>query len=1736
MTTETSNLKMQRDIKLLEARQNSFFSRIQRIYDSVKTLKGTTSKNTFCANATLLIDIRSEFKEIVNKINEINLTINPEFTPNFQMEQSFDELYAIIQLTARQIDSENTNQSSSCIITEQKRNNIKLPKLTLPSFNGNLMNWKIYYETFRKIIHENTELSNAEKIQYLVGSLTDKALNVCAGISTTADNYEIIWNALIDKYEDSRAQATYYFDQILNIKQIAIPTASTLEAFIDQFHSSISALQQLKIPNLLQCFFLYIGTQKLDKQTAIAFESSVRKSETPSYDDFVIFLREQVKILQRTSTLPEYKSQQRMEKNSPKKQYSQAFVSLTNSKIKQYDCAVCNLSDHTLIYKCPTFLKASPKNRFEIVQKQNLCRNCLSKMHFANKCKSENRCKYCSQNHHSLLHFNTTASDFSHDNEQDLTENSERESEHQSDNVTLCTLNNGDANVFCPNQTVLLGTASINVLDSRNNYQKIRVLIDSASQNDFITTECCQRLGLHLFPNRNHATIRGIGDIAQRIKGITNLKFESRYNNKISFSIRPLVVDRITTQLPASSLNLNSLSYLNELPLADDGFHTPGVIDAIIGANLFGQIILPGKVKGTRSLPSAIETSLGYIIIGNAPTLESSYSLGNAFCTTTEPSVEELIAKFWQLEEVTECEQLSPEEKECDAIYDQSTIRDTSGRYIVNLPFKDPPEILGDSYHVASRRFLILEKRLNASLFLRQNYNNVIMDYLEKDYLSPVNPDRLLESSYYIPHHSVLRDDKTTTKLRIVLDASCKTSTSYSLNDILHSGKNLQADLFKVLMNVRLFPIVISADIRQMYLQILVKEDHRRFQRIVFRFRDDDPLQVYEFSRVCFGMRCSPYLALRTIRQLAKDEQKKYPLAAETITRDIYMDDIATSVMSEKLAIEHSQQLINLFKSGGFDLVKFSSNSSKVLLNVPEFNRLSSVVEFNDDNFQKILGLQWLPSQDIFTISVNSEYRECTKRNILSTIARLWDVMGFVAPVILYAKLLIKSLWLLKIDWDADPPPNIRIAWEQFYTELPSLQNIRIPRHIGIDSDDSVITILGFADASEKAYGGVVYVHVSNNSENKKNLVHLLCAKSKVAPVKTVSLARLELCAALLLSKLCRVAYNTLSSRHRVKSIFAFSDSTVALSWIHSSPHQWQTFVGNRVSKIQDNLESHNFYHIAGQENPSDCLSRGLTPAQLINHPLWYKGPPWTHLNVEDWPIEPFSNRDLSNIPEPKVVAFPITTSEYSPLYILANRISSWPKLLRITVYVLRFVRKISRSAHITSIHLEIAERAILCAVQVVHFENDIKHLQKKRNLAPALRKLRPFLDNNLIRVGGRLKNSDLSYNSQHPILLPSKEHVTTILIDYHHKKYLHAGPQLLMSLLRQKYWILSARNLIRKRVHLCNTCFKTNPKSNFPIMGDLPECRVKQSKPFLHTGVDHAGPIAITMNRQRGTRRLKAYICLFICLVTRAVHIELVSDLSTDCFLNAFKRFIARRGPCGTLYSDNGTAFIGAKSYLDDLYHFLGSEQFKDAFSHTLSEYRVNWKFNPPSAPHFGGIWEANVRSVKTHLYRVIGEQLLTYEELSTILAQIEALLNSRPLAQLSSDPLEPLALTPAHFLTLTPLTTLPSADVSQEPVGLLKRKSMLDHMVQNYWRRWKIEYLNSLQTRLKWNTPVNPVQKGTIVILKADNAPPLHWPLGIIDEVYPGKDGIVRVVLVRTKTGSYKRPVVKVCPLPNQ
>lgn len=1728
---------------LLIAKREAIFSRVQSIANKIKDLSQDKIRESFLCDIENIDQWRTDFETLLDKINAAELKLNPKYKINYQSLLSFDELFCKIKRAAKSLEPQTSVDSNAFV----KRERPKLPPIQLPEFNGDIKSWPLFYSAFKNVVHDNPALTDSERLHYLIGKLSTKAQLAFAGITPCADNYAIILETLIDRYEDKRLLATSYLDQIFELKSSNSANINNLQIFLDKLVTSVSALRNLKIDNISDFIFVYIALKKLDPETARSFELDNRGSNIPSFDTLVSFVRDQIKILQRTSKEVKKIVDRPTDATSKSHKSTHSYVNMTTGS-SQNQCSLCN-SQHEHLYKCSGFQKLTPNERFKFVKTRSACINCLSTMHQVSECKSNTHCRKCQLKHHTMLHFEnkTATSSASTDNNlarkvtsapPSQVKNSGSNPEGSATNVhteevALCTFSRSE---HVPT-TVLLATARVLMIDNEGREHYVRALLDSASQSNFISKQCCERLGLKTSKGASDLIVKGIGGTTKRIQGSVEVEFYSRTSKQIKFTMESLVVDRVTERLPTVDIDVSSLSQFNDLPLADDTYHVPGDIDVLVGASIFPHLLLSQRIRSesTPATPYALETVLGYVIMGTAPAkLETFSTVSN--CCFGEP-MEATVRKFWELEEVNVPPILSPEDKECEDIYLRTTSRDVDGRYTVALPFQGDPSSLGDSRRRAERCFLCLERKMLASPKLKQAYDDVIREYLDKGYLSLVSPetDDNNEPSYIIPHHGVVREDKVTTKLRMVLNASAKTSTSVSLNDLLYNGQNLQGNLFNIIVNFRLFSTALSADVRQMFLCIGIRESDRKFQRILYRFSPDEPLKVYQFNRVCFGLKSSPFHALRTIRQLVSDEGEHFPRAKETIQTGLYMDDYVYSIDSEEEAINTAAEVISLMKAGQFDLVKWTSNSQAVLDSIPPTHRLSSVKEFDESDSHKVLGLNWSNKSDLFSIKVCKPAEKCSKRAILSCVAKIWDLMGFVAPVVLFAKLLIKELWLANCGWDDTPPEHIVSLWNRFRGELSLLETIEIPRHVGIIKGAEV-RLVGFADASEKAYGGVVYFHIRIGSICK---VRLIGAKSKVAPRKVVSLARLELCATLLLVKLINSIIEACNNRISFESIYAFSDSTVALCWINGSPHRWDTFVANRVSKIQSLLSPQSFFHISGVENPADCLSRGLSPAQIIDHPLWFHGPPWITDNPSEWPIIVFDSSKVSNPPEEKKHSLvTCNPQEESPIIALANRCSSWSKLLRCVVYTYRFLKLLPQRNFISASDLDFAEHKVIRELQASCFPDELSKLQAEKTCSRTFQRLKPFLKDDIIRVGGRLSQSDLTFDQKHPIVLPRKHHIVDLLVDYHHKVNCHAGPDLLLSILRHKYWILSARNLIRSRIYKCIPCFRLRPKPTFPEMSDHKSFRVIQSaKPFFKIGIDYAGPLRVTITRGRGIRAVKAYICLFVCMTTRAVHIELAGDLSTASFMAAFKRFLSRRGPVGCVYSDNGTNFVGAKRMLSELYVFLKSKHFNTEFAHMLSENRITWTLNIPTASHFGGSWESNIKTLKTHLFRVIGDQVLSFEEMTTVLAQIEAIMNTRPLCRtLSNDPSESLALTPAHFLNLTPLKYLPAIDISEDRLNLLSRHDLLDKLVQSFWKRWRSEYLHTLQSREKWNTPTNPITPGTVVILVTDNAPPLHWPIGVIEEVFPATDGIVRVARVKTSTGSYLRPVVRLCPLPNQ
>ena len=458
---------------------------------------------------------------------------------------------------------------------------------------------------------------------------------------------------------------------------------------------------------------------------------------------------------------------------------------------------------------------------------------------------------------------------------------------------------------------------------------------------------------------------------------------------------------------------------------------------------------------------------------------------------------------------------------------------------------------------------------------------------------------------------------------------------------------------------------------------------------------------------------------------------------------------------------------------------------------------------------------------------------------------------------------------------------------------------------------------------------------------------------------------------------------------------------------------------------------------------------------------------------------------------------------------------------------------------HLPALELQAAEQYWIKVIQASHFELDLTSLRGKQSLSKSssLLSLHPFLDESgVLRVGGRRRLAQMTdYQSRHPAILHGKHPLTHFMIRDEHLRLLHAGPTLLTASLSRRYHIVGGRKVVRSVARKCIVCRKQAARPKPQMLGQLPIERVTPGSIFDKVGVDYAGPVLIKYGYMRKPTIVKAYICVFVSLSVKAVHLELVTDLTSEAFIACLKRFISRRGLPSLIWSDNGTNFTGAARDLKELYHFLKQSSTQDDISHYLSDNHITWRFIPQHAPHFGGIWEAAIKSMKTHLRRILGNVKLTYEELSTLLIQIEACLNSRPLTPIADDDDGIEALTPGHFLIGKPLTALPEV-APPESLSLLKRWQLCKALLRHFWKRWSAEYVTQLGRFNKWKHPTRNIQPGDLVVLHEDSPLSTKWPLARVIAVHPGRDNLVRVATIKTSSGTYTRPVNKLALiLPN-
>ncbi|XP_062541814.1 uncharacterized protein LOC134209800 [Armigeres subalbatus] len=1579
---------------------------------------------------------------------------------HYGVSNIIEELTLAAKAADNQI-SPSTRAAPQVVIQQQP---LKAP---IPTFDGSYSAWPKFKAIFQDLM-ANSGDSDAIKLYHLDKALIGDAAGILDTKVLSEGDYDHAWDILTDRYENQRVIVETHIRGLLSLKKMASESYKELRALLNETTRHVESLRYLQqaITGVSEHIIVYLIISAFEKSTRKAWEGTQRKGELPKYQQTIDFMKSRCQILEN-----------------------------------------CDAVFHT-------------KN--EKIRAAGVYFNCLRKGHRVRECPSDKSCRKCQRRHHTLLHDDGASN---HDTKSNVSMPAEAvvslppvpsEPSHPTSQKnppvdppvsTTCS-----SNLAQSPKTVLLLTAIVQVFNTKNQSYSCRVLLDSGSQVNFVTEELASRLGLPKKPA--NVPITGINALRTLARDKVTLKIRSRVSN-FQASLECLITPKVTGTIPSSKINVAHWDLPEGVVLADPEFHTPDKVDLLIGVELFFDILKPSQLSLADNLPILRDTHFGWIVSGviiepqivNVSIQQSNHA--------SIENIEKSMQQFWQIEEVPDVPKLSTEELECEAHFLSTYRRDESGRFIVKLPFKTNIDKLGNCRALAVKRFLMLEKRLIRNPDLQAQYVEFLREYEALGHCNEVceDNDPPNQLAYYMPHHAVLRPSSSSTKCRVVFDASAKSSPfELSLNEVLQIGPVVQNDLHFIVLRFRKFKIAFSGDVSKMYRQVLHAKQDRRFLRIFWRPHPSQPLRILELCTVTYGTASAPSLATRCLVQLVEEDGDAFPIASRIVKEETYMDDVLSGADSVADAIEAQQQLKQLLERGGFPIHKWCSNSSEFLEHIPEEEREKTMpLEEKEVNETiKVLGLLWNPSADTLSIAKHSTPMEVvnqrvTKRMVYSEIAKFFDPLGLVSLVIVLAKLLAQRLWQLKIGWD-DPVDEVTTQeWMELKTSLSHLHHIAIPRCVTFDEVISY-DIHGFSDASAVAYGACIYLRSLFADGSAK--LRLLTSKSKLAPLHDLSIPRKELCAALLLTRLLRKVLPALNMAYQ--EVVLWCDSTIVLAWIRKPLNQLQLFVRNRIAVIQENTSDCRWEYVRSLQNPADIVSRGQLPETLRNNSLWWNGPEYLQR-----------------------VVYEIDTAEHIP------DDHNFRTIQRIMGYVLRFVSNCRKhpsrreaNKYLTVDELRRSTDVIIHVIQHVHLADEIKRVVSNEP-CKKLANLRPVYSNGLLRVGGRLDRSLLPFENRHPIILPDKDPVIRLLIRQMHVEQLHVGQTGLMNAMRQRYWLLNARSTIRMVTRKCVKCFRVNPTSTSQLMGNLPAARVVPSPPFAVTGVDYAEPFLI----KQGVRRpalIKAYAAVYVCMTTKAVHLEAVSDLSTDAFLASLKRFIGRRGMVQQLHSDNATNFRGAHHELNQLFQQFRNQQTVQDIQTFCHNRGIEWRFISADAPEFGGLWEAAVKSAKTHLKRIVGNVRLTFEELTTVLIEIEAVLNSRPLFAISNDPADPLVITPAHYLIGRPLTAVPEPSLEDVAVNRLTRWQHLQLMREHFWRAWSREYLNTLQPRKK-NLRTQPnIKEGMVVLLHDRNQPPLNWKMGRITAVYPGDDDLVRAVDVRSGGTTFRRPINKISVLP--
>lgn len=1639
-----------------------------------------------------------------------------------------------------------------------------LPAIQIQKFDGSPERFPVFKQRFYQMV-ESKPLDESTKMTRLLQFLEGPALKAVRRYESVPGGLAKALEVLRDRFGRPCQIVRACVDSLTKGPAFAPSDKEGLRRFADSAHvmydtlKAMGCLAEMNTENLERIIL------RLPKWAQGKFGEYLKRIEhegrvMPTFKDVVIFLKDRADAANHpffskasgeitTTRYTKFKDKPTPFKTTTLSTSSDASpcsdlpdansANSTNSANRTESCPMCDLP-HAL-YRCEVFKSKSVRDRGEFVKRKRICFNCISSTkHTSRSCKSTVRCRIpgCGKPHHTLLH---------------LTQPLHNREVTQDENHATATSSDDPPSGSCSTATttesleVLLQVVPLKVIANNGKAITTYGLIDSGSDVTMVDPSLTRQLNIEGEPGELFlSTVNRTGVQEEGMK--VNFKIAPVDQDDHEVDVRGAwAVKELTIPLKhvSASSHIKQCPHLQHIPYPDVERRK---ISILIGTNIQEAFIPLEVKKGKPNEPLAIKCCLGWSVLGRCPSsnVKRQFNLNHV---SHEVTLSRQLEEFWKVEsygtDKYEAKPLSVEDRKAVRII-ENTITKLNGRYQVDLLWRRDIPSLPYNRVLAEARLQHLKRRLQRDAELEAKYRAVIEDYVTKGYARKMTSKEAAgrtNITWYLPHHPVLNPNKPG-KVRVVFDAAAKFKGT-SLNEQLLQGPDLTNSLPGVLIRFREEGVAFTADIEAMFHQTRVSpKDTDALRFLWWSSSIDDPPDEYQMLVHIFGATSSPCCANTSLRKTATDNEQNYDSEViETVRRNFYVDDCLKSVPTTEQAIKYAEQLIKLLKEGGLRLTKFNSNCRDVLASIPAEERANPSMNLDLDLLpvERALGLHWNAETDTFQFKVVPANKPPTKRGILSVVSSLYDPLGFLSPFVLLVKVLLQELWRLKVQWDERIQDPYLTQWQRWIESLPYITAIRIPRcYKALSLTDALtnVQVHYFSDASKCGYAAVSYIRMVDD-EGKIHCAFIM-GKTRNAPMKGWSIPRLELQAAVLSARMHRLIREELDLP--VNQSFFWSDSVTTLQYINNEKRRFQMFVANRVNEIHDVSSPAQWRHVPGALNPADSGSRGMKIRAFKPGCHWWNGPKFLWKPDDQWPV-----RHVAEVPEnDEEVQAPssvMSLNHGSPLDLFIRRYSSWPRLLVFMAWLLRYVKHIKKEEvareGITLAEIRQATKEIIRLIQSQSFSEELNALQGKGQVKghSKLANLSPTLIDGVIRVGGRIRNAPIPFNAMHPVILPKDHPVATLIVRHHHEILGHAGREHVLSAMRQHYWILQGRALVRRVLRQCVDCRKRNESAMQQMMADLPKERLTPYEPpFTYTGTDFFGPFSV--KRGRGTA--KVYGCIFVCFNSRAIHIEDVSSLETDTFIQALRRFMSIRGCPREIWSDNGTNFSGAEREIRRSIQEWDQEAIKGAMRAREVEWyncpMPKWRFQPPTASHMNGVWERLIRSVRKSMKAVLGHPnaLVGSETLRTVFAEVVSILNGRPLCPSSDDPNDLEPLTPSHFLLQRQNMAIPPGLFPKEDLYCRKQWRCAQFLANCFWTRWIREYIPTLQLRQKWLFKRRNLAINDLVLLVDNITPRGHWSLGRVTKVFPGADSRVRTVEVKTRNDSVLvRPVAKLCLL---